>query len=106
MDLFDFFECRLKVVIFCDLAVVRGHWVLSGCNLDAVWLGCQRGWEKPLVRLEIFHSQSCTHNYKAQGLVLETWLFSRWVLVLASVCFTLFVSQLAACMGDSREQTH
>ena len=91
MDLLDFAERCLNVVIFSNFAEVRGHGVLSGGDFYAIRFPSHRRREQALVRLEVFHAQSGAHNHQAKRIVLERGTCLSVLFTCFKVFFTLFV---------------
>lgn len=94
MDLLDFPERCVNVVVFCGLAEVNSHWELSGGNVDNVRAHL---WEQSGIVLEVLNSQSSTHNDDAKWEVPVRPGFAL---------FPLLESQFASGVGNSSQQTH
>ena len=63
MDLFDFSEGGLDVVILSYFGEVSGHGVLTGGHFDTIrFLGNTRR-EQSFIPLKIFHPECSTHHY-------------------------------------------
>ena len=104
VDLLDFLEGGLAVVLFCDFAIIGSHWVLTRRNLDAIWLFHHARREEALVVLEVLHAKCCAHDHQSQREVPKSWGF-RTITFFLSEGRSLFVGKLTSRMSNPSEET-